>query len=56
MIQLFHYFRYLNMTLDSSSGILKQDGARAFQSVAKNYAGNVIAFNFLYENIERIAK
>ncbi|XP_058826206.1 aminopeptidase N isoform X2 [Topomyia yanbarensis] len=48
--------KYLNMTLDSSSGILKQDGARAFQAVAKNYAGNDIAFNFLYENIEQIAK
>lgn len=48
--------KYLNMTLDASSGILKQDGARAFQSVAKNYAGNDIAFNFLYENIEQIVK
>ncbi|XP_062552092.1 aminopeptidase N isoform X2 [Armigeres subalbatus] len=48
--------KYLNMTLDPSSGILKQDGARAFQSVAKNYAGNDIAFNFLYENIERVVK
>ncbi|XP_053682785.1 aminopeptidase N-like [Sabethes cyaneus] len=48
--------KYLNMTLDPSSGILKQDGARAFQSVAKNYAGNDIAFNFLYENIEKITK
>ncbi|XP_055536270.1 aminopeptidase N-like isoform X2 [Wyeomyia smithii] len=46
--------KYLNMTLDPSSGILKQDGARAFQSVAKNYAGNEMAFNFLYENIEKI--
>uniref|UniRef100_A0A8D8FLW3 Aminopeptidase N n=4 Tax=Culex pipiens TaxID=7175 RepID=A0A8D8FLW3_CULPI len=48
--------KYLNMTLDPSSGILKQDGARAFQSVAKNYVGNDIAFNFLYENIDRISK
>lgn len=48
--------KYLNMTLDQSSGILKQDGARAFQSVAKNYAGNDIAFNFLYEHIEQIVK
>lgn len=48
--------KYLNMTLDPSSGILKQDGARAFQAVAKNYAGNDLAFNFLYENIEEIAR
>ncbi|XP_058451744.1 aminopeptidase N isoform X2 [Malaya genurostris] len=48
--------KYLNMTLESSSGILKQDGARAFQAVAKNHAGNDIAFNFLYENIEQITK
>ncbi|XP_055622223.1 aminopeptidase N isoform X2 [Toxorhynchites rutilus septentrionalis] len=48
--------KYLNMTLDPTSGISKQDGARAFQSVARNYAGNDIAFNFLYENIEKIAE
>ncbi|XP_058127378.1 aminopeptidase N [Anopheles ziemanni] len=46
--------KYLNMTIDPNSGILKQDGVRAFQSVATNYAGNDIAFNFLYENIEQI--
>ncbi|XP_055586170.1 aminopeptidase N-like isoform X2 [Uranotaenia lowii] len=48
--------KYLNMTLDPTSGILKQDGGRVFQAVAKNYVGNDIAFNFLYENIEKINK
>uniref|UniRef100_A0AAG5DQM7 Aminopeptidase n=1 Tax=Anopheles atroparvus TaxID=41427 RepID=A0AAG5DQM7_ANOAO len=46
--------KYLNMTIDPHSGILKQDGVRAFQAVATNYAGNDIALNFLYENIDKI--
>ncbi|XP_058063365.1 aminopeptidase N [Anopheles bellator] len=46
--------KYLNMTISPTSGILKQDGVRAFQAVATNYVGTEIAFNFLYENIEHI--
>ncbi|XP_035776624.1 aminopeptidase N-like isoform X2 [Anopheles albimanus] len=46
--------KYLNMTINPASGILKQDGVRAFQAVATNFAGSDIAFNFLYENIAEI--
>lgn len=48
--------RYLNMTLSSDFGIRKQDGSRAFASVAKNAIGFELAFDFLSTNIERIAE
>lgn len=44
------------MTLSPSSGIKKQDGARAFASVAKNALGYEMAYDFLYTNIDEIAK
>ncbi|XP_037943344.1 aminopeptidase N-like [Teleopsis dalmanni] len=47
--------KYLNMTINPTSGILKQDGARAFRSVAKNPIGYEIAFDFLQTNIKEIA-
>lgn len=48
-------FRYLNLTINSTSGILKQDGALAFRAVASNAIGYEIAFDFLQSNIKEIA-
>lgn len=50
------FYRYLNMTITSTSGIRKQDGARAFLAVAKNSIGYEIAFDFLVSNIKEIAE
>ncbi|XP_068153557.1 aminopeptidase N isoform X1 [Drosophila tropicalis] len=47
--------KYLNMTINSTSGILKQDGALAFRAVATNAIGYEIAFDFLQTNIKEIA-
>lgn len=44
------------MTLSSASGIRKQDGARAFSSIAKNAFGFEAAYDFLYTNIAEIAE
>lgn len=44
------------MTITSTSGIRKQDGARAFVSVAKNNVGYEIAFDFLVSNIREISE
>ncbi|CAO1436554.1 unnamed protein product [Diamesa hyperborea] len=46
--------KYLNLVISPDSGVRKQDGARAFSSVAKNIVGNEIAFDFLYTNIAEI--
>ncbi|XP_041674632.1 aminopeptidase N isoform X2 [Drosophila eugracilis] len=48
--------KYLNMTINPTSGILKQDGALAFRSVASNDIGHEIAFDFLQSNIKEIAE
>lgn len=48
------FYRFLNMTISPTSGIRKQDGARAFIAVAKNNLGYEIAFEFLVANIEEI--
>lgn len=48
--------KYLNMTITANSGIRKQDGTRAFSSVARNSVGFEIAFDFLYSHIEEISK
>ncbi|XP_030558822.1 aminopeptidase N isoform X1 [Drosophila novamexicana] len=47
--------KYLNLTINSTSGILKQDGALAFRAVASNAIGYEIAFDFLQTNIKEIA-
>lgn len=47
--------KYLNMTITADSGIRKQDGRRAFVSVAKNSVGYEIAFDFLILNIKQIS-
>lgn len=44
------------MTITSTSGIRKQDGARAFMAVANNKVGFEIAFDFLMSNIEQISE
>lgn len=43
------------MTITPTSGIRKQDGARAFSAVAKNFVGFEIAFDFLVTNIKEIS-
>lgn len=44
------------MTITPTSGIRKQDGARAFVAVAKNNVGYEIAFDFLVTNIKEISE
>ncbi|KAH8295316.1 hypothetical protein KR018_009945, partial [Drosophila ironensis] len=48
--------KYLNMTINPTSGILKQDGALAFWAVASNAIGHELAFDFLQSNIKEIAE
>ncbi|KAH8242277.1 hypothetical protein KR038_008937 [Drosophila bunnanda] len=48
--------KYLNMTINPTSGILKQDGDRAFTAVAYNAVGHELAFDFLQSNIKEIAE
>lgn len=48
--------KYLNMTLSASSGIRKQDGYRALHAIARNPAGNELAFDFLSTNIVQFSK
>lgn len=47
--------KYLNLIINSTSGILKQDGALAFRAVASNAIGYEIAFDFLQSHIKEIA-
>jgi aminopeptidase N len=54
--RLIYLLRYLNFTTSVNSPIRKQDGARAFASVATNIVGAELAFDFLYTNIEEIAE
>lgn len=49
-------YRYLNMTITPTSGIRKQDGARAFIAVAENSLGFELAFEFLMTNIKEISE
>ena len=44
------------MTINPTSSIQKQDGARAFRAVAENPIGYEIAFEFLQTNIKEIAE
>ncbi|XP_046404994.1 aminopeptidase N-like [Ischnura elegans] len=46
--------KYLNGVLDSSSGIRKQDGSRAFAAVAENPLGSGVAFDFLRDNWDQL--
>lgn len=53
---LLFYCRYLNLIVSNSSGIRKQDGVRAFSSVAANAVGTEIAFDFMYTKLNEIAE
>lgn len=44
------------MIVSNTSGIRKQDGVRAFSSVAGNAVGTEIAFDFMYSNLADIAE
>ncbi|KAH8388432.1 hypothetical protein KR093_006169, partial [Drosophila rubida] len=48
--------KYLKLSLNSTSGIRKQDGALAFRAVASNAIGYEMAFDFLQSNIKEIAE
>lgn len=48
--------RYLDWTLDESTGVRKQDRATVFKNVARNDAGLLLAKSFLFDNIEEIYK
>lgn len=52
---LIYLHRYLNLTITPNSPIRKQDGSRAFASVANNIVGSELAFDFLYTNIAQIS-
>lgn len=46
--------RYLDWTLDESTGVRKQDRVTIFSSVARNEIGLGVAKSFLFENINDI--
>lgn len=46
--------RYLNWTLDESSGVRKQDRTHVFGSVARNDVGFLYAKSFFYDKIDEI--
>lgn len=48
--------RYLEWTLDESSGVRKQDQTIVFKAVADNDVGLLLAKSFLIENIDAIYK
>jgi hypothetical protein len=47
--------RYLEKSINSTSGIRKQDAASVFSSVYSNPNGVATAFNFLKKNFNKIA-
>lgn len=48
--------RYLDWTLDESTGVRKQDRATVFKNVARNDAGLSLAKSFLFDNVDEIFK
>lgn len=48
--------RYLDWTLDESTGVRKQDRTTVFKNVARNDAGLLLAKSFLFDNVEDIYK
>ncbi len=44
---LYSYFRLLEMSLNSTSGIRKQDADNVITNVAKNQLGQYLAFSFI---------
>lgn len=49
-------FRYLDWTLDESTGVRKQDRATVFSNVARNDAGLLLAKSFLFDKVDEIYK
>ena len=49
-------FRYLNMTLDSSSGIRQQDAQHVISAVSANVIGRDLTFDFVRSNWDGILK
>ena len=52
---IFSFQRYLEMSIDSKSGIRKQDGTTVIASVAKNSIGRDLTWNWLRNDWERIS-
>lgn len=48
--------RYLDWTLDESTGVRKQDRTTVFKNVARNDAGLLLAKSFLFDNVDEIYK
>lgn len=48
--------RYLDWTLDESTGVRKQDRGTVFKTVARNDAGLLLAKSFLFDNVDEIYK
>lgn len=48
--------RYLDWTLDESTGVRKQDRTTVFKNVARNDAGLLLAKSFLFDNVDNIYK
>lgn len=48
--------RYLDWTLNESSGVRKQDRSTVFDGVAQNEVGLPLAKSFLFEKIDEIFK
>jgi len=46
--------RYLNMSINSDSGVRKQDGAKVLGNVALNTVGRYLAFDFVQQEWENI--
>jgi len=51
---MFYTYRYLDMSLDESSGIRKQDTVSVFSSVARSSTGFYVAREFLFTRIKDI--
>lgn len=48
--------RYLDWTLDESTGVRKQDRSIVFGGVARNDVGLLLAKSFLFDNIDNLYK
>jgi len=48
--------RYLDWTLDETTGVRTQDRATVFKTVARNDAGLLLAKSFLFDHVEEIYK
>lgn len=46
--------RFMELALDTESGIRKQDAISVFRAVANNPIGDLLAFDFIRDNWDRI--